>query len=69
MREEQPAVRRARPADAADDRGGYFYRPIGSRMEGTANLYSPGRQRQLRDQFQQVWERSLPSPELRPLHI
>jgi predicted GNAT family N-acyltransferase len=53
----------------ADDRGGYFYRPIGSRMDGTANLYSPGRQRQLRDHFQQAWERSLPSPELRPLHI
>lgn len=52
-----------------DDRGGYFYRPIGSRIEGTANLYAPGRQRQFRDYFQQVWERSLPSPELRPVHI
>lgn len=51
------------------DRGGYYLRPIGSRFEGTANLYAPGRQRQLRDYFEQVWERSLPSPELRPLHI
>lgn len=51
------------------DRGGYLMRPIGSRFEGTANLYAPGRQRQLRDYFDQVWERSLPSPELRPLHI
>ena len=51
------------------DRGGYLYRPIGSRVEGTANLYAPGRQRQFRDYFQQVWERSLPSPELRPVHI
>jgi predicted GNAT family N-acyltransferase len=52
-----------------DDRGGYLLRPIGSRFEGTANLHAPGRQRQLREYFEQVWERSLPSPELRPLHI
>jgi predicted GNAT family N-acyltransferase len=52
-----------------DDRGGYLMRPIGSRFEGTANLYAPGRQRQLREYFDQVWERSLPSPELRPLSI
>jgi len=51
------------------DRGGYYHRPIGSRFEGTGNLYAPGRQRQLREYFEQVWERSLPSPELRPLHI
>lgn len=56
-------------AFVAADRGGYLFRPIGSRVEGNANLYAPGRQRQLRDYFQQVWERSLPSPELRPLHI
>lgn len=52
-----------------DDRGGYLMRPLGSRYEGTANLYAPGRQRQLRDYFEQVWERSLPNPELRPVHI
>lgn len=51
------------------DRGGYYFRPIGSRFEGSANLHAPGRQHQLRDYFEQVWERSLPSPELRPLHI
>ncbi len=52
-----------------DDRGGYLMRPLGSRYEGTANLYAPGRQRQLREYFEQVWERSLPNPELRPVHI
>lgn len=52
-----------------DDRGGYLLRPIGSRYEGTANLHAPGRQRQLREYFEQVWERSLPDPELRPVHI
>ena len=52
-----------------DDRGGYLMRPLATRWEGTANLYAPGRQRQLREYFEQVWERSLPSPELRPVHI
>jgi predicted GNAT family N-acyltransferase len=52
-----------------DDRGGYLLRPIGSRYEGTSNLHAPGRQRQLREYFEQVWERSLPDPELRPVHI
>ena len=52
-----------------DDRGGYLLRPLGSRYEGTANLHAPGRQRQLREYFDQVWERSLPDPELRPVHI
>ena len=52
-----------------NDRGAYLQRPIGSRYEGTADLYAPGRQRQLREYFDQVWERSAPSPELRPVHI
>ena len=52
-----------------NDRGGYLQRPIGSRYDGTADLYAPGRQRQLREYFDQVWERSAPSPELRPVHI
>jgi hypothetical protein len=52
-----------------DDQGGYLFRPIGSRFEGNANLHAPGRQRQLRDYFEQVWERALPSPELRQIHL
>lgn len=51
------------------DRGGYLYRPLGSRYEGTANLRAPARQRQLRDYFDQVWERSLPAVELRQIHL
>jgi predicted GNAT family N-acyltransferase len=51
------------------DSGGYLHRPIASRFEGSADLHAPGRQRQLRDYFEQVWERSLPSPELRPLGL
>lgn len=52
-----------------NDRGGYLMRPIGSRYEGTANLHAPGRQRQLAEYFDQVWERSAPSPELRQVHL
>jgi hypothetical protein len=50
-----------------DDTGGYLFRPIGSRFEGSADLHGPGRARQLREYFEQVWERSLPSVELRPV--
>jgi predicted GNAT family N-acyltransferase len=53
----------------AEDSGGYLFRPVGSRFEGTADLHGPGRQRQLRDYFEQVWERALPSPELRPVSL
>jgi predicted GNAT family N-acyltransferase len=53
----------------AGDGGGYLFRPIGSRFEGSGNRYAPGRQRQLRDYFDQVWERSLPTPELRQILI
>lgn len=53
----------------AEDSGGYLFRPVGSRFEGTADLHGPGRQRQLRDYFEQVWERALPSAELRALGL
>lgn len=56
-------------AFVVDDTGGYLFRPIGSRFEGTADLHGPGRARQLREYFDQVWERSLPSRELRPVHL
>lgn len=52
-----------------DDRGGYLYRPIGSRFEGEGNPHRPGRQRALLSYFEQVWERSEPSPELRRLAL
>lgn len=51
------------------DRGGYLHRPIGSRWEGVANLHGPGRQRQWREYFDAVWERSRPCSELRSLNI
>lgn len=51
------------------DRRGYYFRTLGSRFEGEARTYAPGRHAQLREYFNQVWERSLPPPGLRELHL
>lgn len=52
-----------------NDRGGYFQRPLASRMEGEGGAFAPGRHKQLVAAFDEIWERSLPSPELRVLAI
>lgn len=52
-----------------NDRGGFLLRPLASRMEGEGNTCAPGRQRQLLAAFDETWERSLPSPDLRVLGI
>jgi predicted GNAT family N-acyltransferase len=51
------------------DRRSYYFRVLGSRYEGEAHTYAPGRHAQLRELFNQVWERSLPPPQLRELHL
>ena len=50
-----------------NDRRGYLFRALGSRLEGEGSTYAPGRHAQLREFFDQVWERSVPSEELRQL--
>ena len=50
-----------------NDRRGYLFRVLGSRLEGEGSTYAPGRHAQLRELFDQVWERSVPSEELRQL--
>lgn len=52
-----------------NDRRGYYFRTLGSRYEGEAHTYSPGRQAQLLEYFNQVWERSTPSEDLRQLSL
>ena len=44
-------------------------RVLGSRLEGEGSTYAPGRHAQLREFFDQVWERSVPSEELRQLAV
>jgi hypothetical protein len=53
----------------ANDAGGWYFRPFANRFDGEAALVEPGRARQLRDAFAQVWERSRPCTELRKLGI
>ena len=50
-----------------NDRRGYLFRVLGSRVEGEGSTYEPGKHAQLCDLFDQVWERSAPSDELRHL--
>ena len=50
-----------------NDRRGYLFRVLGSRVEGEGSTYAPGKHAQLLDFFNQVWERSVPSEELRQL--
>lgn len=52
-----------------DDRGGYFLRALASRMDGEGNTFAPGRHKQLVAAFDEIWERSLPSADLRVLAI
>ena len=50
-----------------NDRRGYLFRVLASRLDGEGSTYAPGRHAQLRELFEQIWERSTPSEELRPL--
>ncbi len=52
-----------------NDQRGYLFRTLASRNEGEGSTYAPGRHAQLREYFDQVWERSAPSEELRQLAI
>ena len=51
------------------DVGGYLFRPVAQRMESVGSTCAPGRAAQLEALFDQVWERSEPMSELRPLGL
>jgi predicted GNAT family N-acyltransferase len=65
----EPVDRAYASAFIANDMGGYYFRPLGHRFEGEADVDNPGRARQLRDDFDRVWERSRPCSEFRALGI
>lgn len=50
-----------------DDQGGNWHRNFDHRLDGLARLASPGHARQLRDRFDQAWERARPVTEYRAL--
>lgn len=52
-----------------NDVRGYYFRVLGNRFDGEAVNYAPGRHAQLLEYFNQVWERSEPSEELRQLSL
>ena len=64
-----PVDRAHASAYLTNDNGGYYFRSLGHRVEGEADLHGPGRARQLRSAFDQVWERSRPVTEYRALGI
>lgn len=53
----------------ANDASGFYFRGLGHRFDGEADLHAPGRSRQLRAGFERVWERSRPVSEYRSLGI
>lgn len=70
FREADDPVDRAYPsAFIANDAGGFYFRGLGHRFDGEADLHAPGRARQLRATFERVWERSRPVAEYRALGI
>ena len=70
FREVIDPVDRAYPsAFIANDGGGFYFRGLGHRFDGEADLDASGRARQLRAGFDRVWERSRPVTEFRSLGI
>lgn len=70
LREVDDPVDHAYPsAFVCNDVGGYYFRPLGHRFDGEADLDAPGRARQLGDEFDRVWERARPCSELRALGL
>jgi hypothetical protein len=70
FREVADPVDRAYPsAFVVNDVGGFYFRGLGHRFDGEADLHAPGRSRQLRMAFEGIWERSRPVAEYRALGI
>jgi predicted GNAT family N-acyltransferase len=70
FREVEDPVDRAYPsAFVVNDTGGWYFRNLGHRFDGEADLHGPGRARQLHEGFDRVWERSRPVSEYRALGI
>ncbi|AXK71878.1 GNAT family N-acetyltransferase [Lysobacter sp. TY2-98] len=56
-------------AFVANDTGGWYFRPLGHRLDGETQLDGAARVRQLRTVFDSAWERARPATELRALGI
>lgn len=70
LRKIQDPVDLAYPsAFIVNDLGGYYFRLLGHRLEGEADIAGGGRARQLREEFASFWERARPCTELRALGL
>ena len=70
FREVLDPVDRAYPsAFVCNDAGGFYFRGLGHRFDGEADLHAPGRARQLQEGFDRIWERSRAVTEYRNLGI
>jgi len=66
---DDPVDRAYAAAFVANDAGGYYFRGLGHRFDGEAEIGGAGRARQLAETFRPVWERSRPCTELRALGL
>ncbi|GAB3331858.1 GNAT family N-acetyltransferase [Marilutibacter aestuarii] len=66
---EEPVDLNFAGAYAFNDRGGWYYRPLGHRVDGETRIDDPARVRQLRAAFQEIWERARPCSEFRALGL
>ncbi|MFD0738052.1 GNAT family N-acetyltransferase [Lysobacter koreensis] len=66
---EEPGDRAYPSAFAANDAGGWYFRPLGHRFDGEVRLGDDARARQLRATFEPVWERSRACSEYRALGL
>lgn len=66
---DDPAYREDRAALVANDVGGYYLRPQGDAVEGSAAFEARARAQQLQQRFEEIWERSRTVTEYRALGI
>ena len=66
---EEPVDRAYPSAFVANDRGGWYFRPLGHRSEGETRIDQPARAKQLEGVFLPFWERARPCSEYRALGI
>lgn len=64
-----PVDRQDPSAYLANDDGGYYFRPLGHRLEGEAETTAAGRARHLAERFRPLWERARPCTEYRALGL
>lgn len=66
---DDPVDRDYPSAFVVNDAGGYYFRSLGNRFDGEADLAGSGRARQLVEVVRTVWERARPVAEYRALGI